>query len=68
MQGALMKLDGVKRADVDWRKGEAIVEYDPRKVTASQMLKAVNDLGVFKVKDIKDLSVKKNEERQENER
>ena len=47
-----MKLDGVKKADVDWKKGEVVVEYDPRKVTTAQMMKAVNQSGVFKVKTI----------------
>ena len=51
-----MKLDGVKKADVDWRKGEAVVEYDPGKVTTSQMTKAVNESGVFKVRATEDLS------------
>lgn len=51
-----MKLEGVKKAEVDWRKGEVVVEYDPRKVTTSQMIKAVNQSGVFKVKAVEDPS------------
>ena len=51
-----MKLDGVMKADVDWRKGEVVVEYDPSKVTTSQMAKAVNQSGVFKVKTVEDFS------------
>ena len=54
MQGLLTKLDGVKKADVRWKKGEVVVEYDPGKVTTSQMVKAVNDSGVFKVKAVED--------------
>ena len=54
-----MKLEGVKKADVDWQKGEAVVEYDPRKVTTSQMVKAVNESGVFKVKSVEELSGEK---------
>ena len=50
-----MKLDGVKKADVDWKKGEVVVEYDPGKVTTSQMTKAVNESGVYKVKATEDL-------------
>lgn len=51
-----MKLNGVKKADVDWKKGEVIVEYDPLKVTTSQMIKAVNESGVFKVRATEELS------------
>jgi len=54
-----MKLDGVKKADVDWRKGEAIVEYDPSKVSTSQMVQAVNQSGVFKVKAMENLAERK---------
>lgn len=54
-----MKLEGVKRADVDWKKGEVVVEYDPRKVTTSQMVRAVNESGVFKVKAMENLAERK---------
>ena len=54
-----MKLEGVKKADVDWQKGEVVVHYDPAKVTPSEMTKAVNESGVFKVKAVEDLSVQK---------
>ncbi len=54
-----MKLEGVKRADVDWKKGEVVVEYDPRKVTTSQMVRAVNQSGVFKVKAAGNLAERK---------
>jgi len=54
-----MKLEGVKKADVNWEKGEVVVEYDPSKVRTSQMVKAVNESGVFKVKAVEDLSVQK---------
>lgn len=54
-----MKLEGVKKADVDWQKGEVVVEYDPSKATTSQMVKAINDSGVFKVKGVDDLSAEK---------
>ena len=56
MQGVLVKLEGVKKADVNLEKGDVVVEYDPRKVTVSQMVKAVNESGVFKVKGAEDLS------------
>jgi len=54
-----MNLDGVKKADLDWKKGEVIVEYDPSKVTTSQMVRAVNESGVFKVKAIENLAERK---------
>jgi len=54
-----MKLDGVKKADVDWKKGIVVVHYDPAKVSPSQMTKAVNESGVFKVKAAEDLSEEK---------
>lgn len=59
MQGLLTKLEGVKKADVDWKKGEVVVEYDPRKVTTLQMAEAVNQSGVFKVKSVEDPSREK---------
>lgn len=54
-----MKLDGVKKAEVDWKKGEVVVEYDPRKVTTSQMAEAVNKSGVFKVRAVGNLTKRK---------
>ena len=54
-----MKLEGVKKVDVDWQKGDVIVDYDPVKVTTLQMVKAVNQSGVFKVKAVEDLSEEK---------
>lgn len=54
-----MKLDGVKRADVAWERGQVVVEYDPRMVTSSQMARAINDSGVFKVKAVEDLAREK---------
>lgn len=54
-----MKLEGVRKADVDWRKGEVVVEYDPGKITTSQMIRAVNQSGVFKVKVVENLSGEK---------
>ena len=56
MQGLLTKLDGVRKTEVDWKKGEVTVDYDPRKVTVSQMVQAVNQSGVFKVKTVENLS------------
>lgn len=54
-----MKLDGVKKAEVDWKKGKVTADYDPRKVTVSQMVQAVNQSGVFKVKAAGNLAERK---------
>lgn len=54
-----MKLDGVRKAEVNWSKGEVVVEYDPRKAAPSQMVRAVNGSGVFKVKSIEDPSAER---------
>jgi copper chaperone CopZ len=51
-----MKLEGVKKADVGWKKGEVVVEYDPTKVTVRQMVRAVNESGVFKAEAVEKLS------------
>ena len=59
LQALLMKLEGVKKTEVDWKKGEVVVEYDSGKVTTSQMVKAVNESGVFKVKAVDDHSRQK---------
>ena len=62
LQALLLKLDGVKRADVDWKKGEVLVKYDPDKVQPSQMVQAVNESGVFKVRTVENLSGEKRSE------
>ncbi len=59
MQGLLVKLEGVKKAEVDWKKGEVVVEHDPHKVTTPQMVKVINNSGVFKVKTAEELSREK---------
>ncbi len=55
----MLKLDGVTKADVDWKKGEVVVRYDPAKVSPAQMTKAVNESRVFKVKLAENLSDEK---------
>jgi copper chaperone CopZ len=42
---ALEKLPGVSGAKVSYKKGEAVVEYDPEKVTPEQMIEAINKTG-----------------------
>lgn len=41
----LARLPGVTKADVSYEKGEAVVTYDPAKVTVAQMVAAVKTLG-----------------------
>ncbi len=42
---ALKKLDGVKDAKVSSAESQAVVDYNPAKVTPEQMIDAVNKLG-----------------------
>jgi copper chaperone CopZ len=48
----LLKVNGVKKAAVDWQKGEANVVYDPETVRVGQLAEAVVKAG-FKVKSIR---------------
>ena len=41
----LTRLPGVKKANVSYEKGEAVVTYDPTMVTVAQMVAAVKTLG-----------------------
>ena len=41
----LTRLPGVTKADVSYEKGEAVVTYNPAKVTVAQMVAAVKTLG-----------------------
>ena len=45
---ALKATDGVQKADVDFEKGTAIVEYDDAKVTEQKLREVINSTG-FKV-------------------
>jgi len=47
----LLKVNGVKKADVDWKKGEASVAYDPKTVEIEQLVQAVVKAG-FKVRSM----------------
>ena len=51
MRSSLLKVNGVKKADVDWEKGEARVLYDPVKAHVEQLVQAVVKAG-FKVKSV----------------
>ena len=51
MRSSLLKVNGVKKADVDWEKAEARVIYDPRKTSVEQLSQAVVKAG-FKVKSV----------------
>ncbi|MFQ6043502.1 MAG: heavy-metal-associated domain-containing protein [Candidatus Poribacteria bacterium] len=42
---ALQELDGVKKAKVNLKKGEALVTYDSEKIAADVLTKAVIDAG-----------------------
>jgi Cu+-exporting ATPase len=50
----IAKMDGVKFAKVDFNKKTAMVEYDPAKVTPTNLEETVTKVGdVYKVKDMK---------------
>jgi copper chaperone CopZ len=42
---ALEGLDGVEKAEVSFSRGEALVKYDPQKVTVEAMIDAVKKAG-----------------------
>src|SRR5262249_42867089 len=42
---ALKKLDGVKAIEASHDKGQAVITYDPAKVSPERMVQAINDLG-----------------------
>lgn len=41
----LTKLDGVISSEADYNRGEAVVKFDPSRVTIDQMVAAINNLG-----------------------
>lgn len=45
VKGALMKVDGVKTAQVSLERNEAVVEYDPAKTSPDALAKAVTKAG-----------------------
>ena len=51
---ALKKLDGVVATEVSYKKKEAKVFYEEGKVTVEQLVKAIKDIGKYKVRLIQD--------------
>lgn len=47
---ALEKTSGVKRADVSYERGNAIVDYDPKQITPEKIREVINGTG-YKVKE-----------------
>lgn len=45
VKATLSKIDGVKDVKVSLKDNEAIVTHDPRKVSTSQLLEAINKIG-----------------------
>ncbi|MFQ6057646.1 MAG: cation transporter [Anaerolineae bacterium] len=48
MESVLGRLDGVVSADANFVTGKAVVEYDPARVTPTQMVEAVNSGSFFR--------------------
>ncbi len=42
---ALTQLEGVRRAKVNLRKGEAVVRYDESQIMPAQLIQAITDAG-----------------------
>ncbi len=42
---ALERLDGVKQAKVTFKPPEAVVQYDPERVTPEEMINAIEQAG-----------------------
>jgi copper chaperone CopZ len=38
-------VDGIRKADVRWEQGQAVIEYDPTRVTPEQFVAAVQKIG-----------------------
>ncbi len=45
VKDALSGLDGIKTASVSFKDSEAVIEYDPEKVSKEQMIKALKKAG-----------------------
>ncbi|MFQ6063305.1 MAG: heavy-metal-associated domain-containing protein, partial [Methanosarcinales archaeon] len=45
VQSALEKVQGVRNAEVSFRKGEAVVEFEKGKVNTTQLIEAVEKVG-----------------------
>jgi len=45
VEKVLTRLNGVRKADVSYDNGNAVVTFDPGKVTVQQMIAAIRTLG-----------------------
>ncbi len=45
IQLALERTPGVRRSQVSYERGEAVVEYDPQKTTLTKLRDAINSTG-----------------------
>lgn len=55
VEQCLMKLKGVKKVEVNYDENQAVVEYDPKKVTTKKMIDALKKKG-YKAKEKKESS------------
>ncbi len=42
---ALTELEGIQRAEMDLHKGEAVVHFDPLRITTANVMKVVSKVG-----------------------
>ena len=42
---ALTELEGIQRAEMDLQKGEAVVHFDPLRITTANVIKIVSKVG-----------------------
>ena len=54
---ALAELEGIQRAVVNLQKGEAVVHFDPLRITAANLTKIVTKVGFEAVPETKTLSL-----------
>jgi copper chaperone CopZ len=54
---ALTELEGIQRAEVNLRKGEAVVHFDPLRITAASLIKVVTKVGFEAVRETGPLSL-----------
>ncbi len=52
IENSLNKLDGVKSASLNYAAEKALIEYDPKKISVEDLIKAVEDAGYSVIKDI----------------
>ena len=54
---ALAELEGIQGAEVNLRKGEAVVHFDPMRITAASLIKVVKKVGFEAVRETSALSL-----------